>query len=338
MKVALVTGSHPPDVCGVGDYTCRLAAALESRGASVEIVCGKDWSILRTRRLAREVISLKADIVHIQYPTRGFGAGLGPQMLNFLHPSVITLHEFSYPRLPRKIAIYPFLLRHRHVIFTSSFERDCALRRAPWIRRSSSVIPIGSNIPSGSPARARNRREIVYFGLIEPRKGLEDVLALASLMKESSAGLGIRVIGMPVPGKLDYLKELKSQADGLPIVWDISRSESEVADLLSQSLIAYVPYPDGASERRGTLLALLSNGVAAVTTRGPHTSPEMGVAVAFAATPGEAVGVIQHLLADEDRLQTLAERARAYAGRFSWGAIADKHIEIYRRLNADGSM
>ena len=31
MRVMLITGSFPPMHCGVGDYTCKLAAALAER-------------------------------------------------------------------------------------------------------------------------------------------------------------------------------------------------------------------------------------------------------------------------------------------------------------------
>ena len=158
------------------------------------------------------------DLVHIQYPTAGFGKHLTPQVLSLAIPSVVTVHEFSEAHILRQLALYPFFLRSRHVLFTTPFERDFALRRAPWIARWSSVIPVGSAIMIGKQ-RERDPKEIVYFGLYRPKKGIEEVLDLAQLVKQRNLPYRIRMIGKPFPPGSSYYRELSDRARNLPVVW-----------------------------------------------------------------------------------------------------------------------
>lgn len=43
MAVALVTGSYPPDICGVGDYTYKLYT--NSNSSDWKLCHIKDWNI-----------------------------------------------------------------------------------------------------------------------------------------------------------------------------------------------------------------------------------------------------------------------------------------------------
>jgi hypothetical protein len=42
VRVILVTGSLPPEACGVGDYTQRLASALADAGQPVELLAHRE--------------------------------------------------------------------------------------------------------------------------------------------------------------------------------------------------------------------------------------------------------------------------------------------------------
>ena len=103
--------------CGVGDYTALLAEALgrhpdlrvgvltdaragESRTEQhvqvLPIVHG--WGISKFRQVLKMIEDWSPDIVHIQYPTQGYGQGLLPWFLPVLLalkriPTVQTWHE-----------------------------------------------------------------------------------------------------------------------------------------------------------------------------------------------------------------------------------------------------
>src|SRR5690348_13740254 len=189
MRVALVKGDCAPGTCGVGDYTDKLAEALRSLGVCVDVPQGARWGIADVPKAIKRIESVQPDVIHFQYPTMGFGHKLGPQLFAMLRRSIVTIHEASQSHILRKLSLLPFAVRSRRMIFTSAFEREFALKWIPWIADFSSVIPIGSNIKNIDPTRERDTSEIVYFGLIMPRKGLEDLITLAFLIRDSGIPL-----------------------------------------------------------------------------------------------------------------------------------------------------
>jgi glycosyltransferase involved in cell wall biosynthesis len=332
MRIALITGPCEPGKCGVGDYTALLAKALQKVGVQVEIVKDGNWRLARLPSLLKLARRARADLVHLQYPTAGFGHNLGPQGLAMTLPCVVTIHEASNSHVLRKLSLYPFALRAKHVIFTSNEERAFALRWAPWISETSSVIPIGSNIEYIHRGIQRDLREIVYFGLIMPHKGLDDVLAVAAVAGRDGAGFRLRIVGSKRPEHAAYVDELHRKSKGLPVIWEENLSRTEVSRRLTAAQIAYLPFPDGASERRGSLKAALTCGMAVVTTRGADTPPDLESVVRFCASPSEAYRIIRELVSNPVDAEVLGSRARVYAERYSWERIAESHIALYHRL------
>jgi len=78
MKIALITGSYPPETCGIGDYAAQLAGALRQKGVIVEVISNRDWRLSAVSSIVKTIQSAKPDIVHIQYPGVGFGKKLTP--------------------------------------------------------------------------------------------------------------------------------------------------------------------------------------------------------------------------------------------------------------------
>jgi glycosyltransferase involved in cell wall biosynthesis len=240
-----------------------------------------------------------------------------------LVPGVVTLHEVSQAHILRRLALYPFSIRSKHIIFTTEYERRYASTRAPWISGRCTIIPIGTNIAVVDKPKIMDIKDVIYFGLIRPQKGLEDILDLASLIKESGAHLAIRIIGKPHPKCIDYYHLLRKRFE-LP--------DAAVADLLSRAAVAYMPFPDGASERRSSLMTLLANGIATITTKSPTTPSELDSVVKYAANPGQALQVAISLIDDTTVLLDMSAHARGYAGKFTWEFIAARHMDVYRKL------
>ncbi len=265
IKVILVTGSYPPDVCGTADYSARLEQSLANIGVEVEVFSGKQWTVRNAQMLVREIRQRNPDIVHMQYPTTGYGWKLGPQTMALLQPNVVTLHEASQGHLLRKLSLYPFTLRAKKVIFTNEYERGFVQRMAPWIVNRSTVIPIGSNIVPTPLSGTRDPKTVTYFGLIRPEKGLEEVMELARLLGDKSRRRKVRIVGKLMPGYEAYYEQLRLQSRELPLDWQLGLNGDALSLALASSDIAYLPFPDGASERRSSLIALLANGSAVIT-------------------------------------------------------------------------
>lgn len=328
----MITGSVPGVRCGVEDYTLRLVQSLEAEGVAVDLVSGSDWSPTGTRRVIAAIRATRPDIVHIQYPTLGYGASLGPHLLANLAgaPVMLTLHEFTAFRMPKRSSMFAFAPA-RHIIFTTSFEREQFLRLFPWRRANSSIVPIGSNIPF-LPHRPKPGVRIAFFGQLKPGRGLEDCLDLARLAKDRGRDWRVQIVGGLIPEHRDYLAGLRARAGGLDMEWLVDIEAQEVARILSRATMAYLPYPDGVSERRGTLIAALGNECAIVTTDGPFRPAGIEEAVRFANGPAEAFDAVEAIVENAAVAAGLRAAATRLARRYDWERISDEHHRLYARL------
>jgi len=332
VRVALITGACPPGECGVGDYTSCLDKSLKAKGVESHVIASEVWNVSSALGVSRRLREQNFDILHIEYPTVGFGRKLGPQALALLQRCVVTIHETSQRHFLRKLSLFPFSVRPQRIIFTSRFERRFATTWAPWISLVSSVIPVGSNIGVGARKGPRNLGEVVHFGLIMPRKGVEEVVELSRLIKSAGLSLKVRIIGKAPLRYVDYLDRLQRETMHLPIIWDLDLSEEQVAEKLAEASIAYLPYPDGASDRRTTLKAALLNGVVVLTTGSSQTPHSLGKAVKLCATAEEALRAISHLLQHPYEMASMSTAAACSGKKYTWERIAEMHLRVYQRL------
>ncbi|WP_232203542.1 glycosyltransferase family 4 protein [Rubrobacter xylanophilus] len=344
----MISGSLPPRVCGVGDNAFRLAAALSEAGMNVEILTTtgpvpddslgvdihasvRNWNLLRLSEAMREIRAIRPDIVHLQYPTAEYKAGLLPQALVLSRvPLVVTIHEASYVHILRRISLYPFLILADRVVATTRFEADFLVGLYPSVRKKLSVVSIGSSIPAG-PVLVRDRNTIMYFGLIAPRKGIEEFLELADLAGEAGKPWTFRIVGALSSRWREYAQELHKDALSLSVEWHLNLSAEEVAKHLASVGAVYLPFPDGASLRRSSLIAALVNSSPIITTRGGSTPSDLvdGENVLFANSPEVALKKIQRLVSDAELSRRLSCGAAEYGKRFSWSQIAEQYIDLY---------
>lgn len=337
MRVAFLTGPVPAGFCGVGDYTRLLAGALERQGVHVAVLESPGPPVLLAFRLRAATKKFQPDIIHIQYPTAGFGKGLTPQVFSLMTRFVLTLHEVEGRHLLRRLSLYPLWFRARHVIFTCESNMAYSLRRVPWLRHMSTVIPLSSNIPVMVNRRSGQAiQEVIHFGLVRPDKGIESVLEYAKLVSSEQMPVSVRIVGNSPSVHASYLAYVRSTSTALPVTWDLNLSAEDVAKRLAQAMIAYMPFPDGVSERHASILAALANGLPVITTKGKFTPRELECAVKFCATPREAVAATRELLDKPALREALGASACQYAARFSWESIAESHIKIYERIIAAG--
>jgi glycosyltransferase involved in cell wall biosynthesis len=232
------------------------------------------------------------------------------------------------------------------------------------------LIPIGSNIvvaPGVGYDRAawRGRLQVgadhtllAYFGLISHSKGLDTLIdALAGL----PGHYRLLIVGGPAPAPQDraYADAIQRQISRLGLEQRVTLTghcaEAEVSAHLLAADIATLPFADGASFRRGSLLAALAHGLPVVTTKpmGPRTEnrepqdhlPALGSRFSMPALvdsenallvpPGDApalAAAIERLARDRQLREQLAAGGRALAAQFSWDHIAAQHEQLYARL------
>jgi glycosyltransferase involved in cell wall biosynthesis len=326
LNVCVAVGDNRTAHCGVKDYAFQLASALAARGASVEVCAPADWGVKSVLKFREELRERRFDILHLQYPSIGHRKSLQPHIVGLLRAAtrtVVTLHEYSNLPMPQRLSTHLFRWSADQLLFTT--EREMA--RYGRTSVPSRIVPIGSNVPAFDTQVPR-KPTILYFGQIRPQKGIEDFLELASRSLTTGQPFRYQVIGSVPQRKADYYRAIRATAHP-DVEWTTDLSFEEIAQLLATSFAAYLPFPDGASYRRGSLLAALTNGLPTISTIGAATPREITDVILPAKGPVEALAHIKRLSKWPDGVRRLSYVGRRFAERFSWPEIARQHEQVY---------
>ena len=314
-------------------------------------------------------------ILHIQYQAGAFGLGGGIHLLPLWVRArlprvrvVTTFHDFRVPYLfpkagPLRLGAVRLLAHTSHAaIFT-----DPADRAAAGV--TGQVIPIGSNVDCAPPPnfdRARARRWlgadeetllVGYFGFLNRSKGVPTLVRAVASLAAAGRSVRLALIGAEV-GASDPTDLAESRVvhalraglglEGLVTITGYLPSTEISAALLACDLVA-LPYRDGASSRRGTLMAALAHGRPIVSTLGrlslsdgrwlddppsPRDEPlplHDGVHLLLVPPDDpEALTLAIGRLADDPALRArLAANAGALAARIAWPEIARRTLAVY---------
>lgn len=333
----MVSGSWPPERCGIGDYSNVLSASLEAQGIEVDRIALDDWGIGALGTYRTRLKSANADIVHVQYPAVGYGRSLLPALTPYLtsRPCVVTLHEYEIFKPYRRPWFAPYARRAKARIFSRESERQAFARRFPGRKGADHILAIGSNIPKANIPVERLEGSIAFFGLFWPGKGLEDFLELARLLRNlGQKDRVLTIIGALVSGQENFAAEVREAAEELDIRMIEGQPAATVAEVLAGHHYAYLPFPEGADERRGSLAAAIVNGCIPVTRHGACTPDWLKAATLPADTPLSASILFSGPPAATSDKSYLTEPLSAAAERYDWSAIAGAHAQIYSDILA----
>lgn len=315
----MVSGSFPPDVCGVGDYTGRL---MEAAPAHWKAFVQRDWSLSAMPAILRRLLALRPAEVVIQYPTQGYGWSVVPHLVAIAgtvsdrYHTTFALHEFS--SLSKKAQLALAVVSHvaARFIFTTEAERDRARQHPLFSRRvPTAVVGIISNIPFSdtSPRFGARAIDIAYFGHIRPNKGLEAFLDVVQALRSKRPDIRIAIMG-EVPAGYEAFGDMVADrfaAIGGDLI--LGLDDQAAARMLRDIRVLYLPFPDGVSARRGTALAGMGNGAIIATRIGTATSSALRSAVIPCDGTRRDVAVLIEALAMSDEAATkLGAQGRRY--------------------------
>lgn len=355
-RILLITGSYPPDGCGVGDYTAGLARAL-SRRHSLQVnvlthgagstdpgdafvrrtVARWDWRSISV--LFKELARVRPHLIHLQFPTQGYGRYWTPWLLPLLFRArgllvVVTWHEYLGRRPLRQLAAA--CVADAFVVVRPGF-RAAMPSAIAWMvsRREIAFIPGASAIPFRSlEGAARDiyrtsigsgrRTVVVYFGFTYPAKG---TLRLFELLDPSRHFLVLA-------GRLDPADEYQRRVISLAGS-DRWRGSTAVMGFLPATEIALhlagadaviLPFTDGGGIWNSSLHAAVVQGTFVLTTATERNGYDEE-SNTYYAHPGD----LAEMRAALDR----------YAGRRSvrdparvgdaWDEVARAHLRLYAR-------
>ena len=331
LRVALIVGDNHTPYCGVKNYAHSLAQALAQRDIEAHVLAPEDWGSKSVMRFTRELRKDDYDIVHLQYPSIGYRGSLFPHLLGFMrvaNTSVVTIHEYSALPRVQQISMQLFRGTARTLIFCSHYEQSLYNRHLQTVGARQIIIPIGSNIPAASTSGSRDAT-VVYFGQIRPNKGIEQFLELAKRSIEPKRPFEFHIIGSAPRAHHSYMSDLRRNAPQA-VKWSIDLDFSKVSEVLAASFAAYLPFPDGVSERRGSMLAALTNGLPVLSTIGAATPPEMLPLFLPTRSSGEALSLLDQLSKDPDRCSEMCVASKTHAARYAWNSIAAQHVLAYQ--------
>lgn len=234
---------------------------------------------------------------------------------------------------------------------------------SPSLPRSSAplltLIPLGSNVEPQPPAnfeRAAWRKKyhadektllLAYFGFLNESKGGEELIETLALLRQQGLDARLLLIGGEVghadPTNVAYAQKVQAVIDRHHLADFVYRTGYTGLPEVSANLLAVdaivMPYRDGVSFRRTTLIAALRHGCPVVSTlpADPRLIPEIRSGEnMLLVPPGNAPALAQAVaqLANDPALrQKLALGSKQLGDLFEWSKIAQDTAALYRRLS-----
>jgi glycosyltransferase involved in cell wall biosynthesis len=302
-----------------------------------------------------------ADWIHVQYQTAAFGMhpaiNFGPSFWQRRGLRVAwTYHDLLVPylfpkagdRLRRWVTERPGFTANATIV-TNEQDRSQLAGRV----KNLSAIPIGSNIQGkelgeeerqavrGRLGYAADDLVLAYFGFLNRSKG--GIVLVETLHRLAAQGRNVHLlmvgerVGASDPTNYAYLQEVEERIASLGLSgrvrWSGRLSDEAVAESLNAIDVLVMPYTDGASLRRGTLMAGLVNGCALVTTTPQSLIPDLRDGQEWLTVPPDdpdATALAVARIADDSTLaEKLRANARAASRRYGWESIAARHLPIY---------
>lgn len=359
MKVLLVTGSYPPLRCGIGDYTFHLASALalytdcevgvltssgaKSNNDRISIFPIMDrWRLFELLKAIRVIRSWSANVVHIQYPTQGYGNGILPWILPLFaflmgKKVVQTWHEIygedNVPKLFMAKAIVPgglvFVRPNYKDKLCPSLRWTLKNKKLAFIKNASSIPKSTMTEQERDALRAsflrKQERLIVFFGFVYPHKGIEHVFEVADPAIDQIVIAG-EIADIELKGKIENLINNSSWSGHVTITGFLP--EKDVSNLLSIADAVVLPFRNGGGEWNTSIHSAILQGTFVITTSSVRNGYDENSNVYYA-----KIDDVQEM---KGALNSFSGSRRKYNAEIDdineWQEIALDHYALYAGL------
>ncbi len=372
MRIGLITGEYPPMQGGIGAHCAVLARQMKSQGHTVTVFTDPQardaeipltsasnvWGWRTLRAVKRWTVRERLDIVNLHFQTAAFGMSAWVHFLpEFLRPLpvITTFHDLRFPYLFPKAGslrhwIVMRLARASAGVVATNHEDMERLEHLP-----SALIPIGSSVEPALPpdfdcARFRARVAgagqylVGHFGFINHSKGIEVLLESVAALRRDGLPLKLVMIGGRTgssdPTNAGYADQIDAQIARLGLS-DALHWTGFVDDRSASAYFAAVdgialPFLDGASYRRSSLMAAIAHHSAIITTQPTVEVPAFqdgeNMLLVPASDAAALANAIHRLMESHDLRQRLRAGAAALKQHFDWDTIARTNVDFFRRV------
>ncbi|MBZ0283545.1 MAG: glycosyltransferase [Anaerolineae bacterium] len=301
------------------------------------------------------------EVINLQFQTAAYNMSpwihFLPDVISGV-PVVTTFHDLRFPYLfPKAGGLRKRIVKHlaevSDAIIATNHED---FEQLNYVSHKT-LIPIGSNILKTVPlnfesniwrAKAGAQADdflIAYFGLFNHTKGLETLLT--SFHNLHKSGIPARLIfvgggaGSSDPSNATFINQMNQQIEQLKLNEYICRTgylenDAEVGAYLTASDVVALPFLDGASYRRGSLMAAIHYGCPIVTTQPqtPISTFKDGENMRLVKS-GDSVALtsaLRELHESPELRKHLQHGAAKLANEFEWLHIAQAHIQFFQQV------
>ncbi len=197
--------------------------------------------------------------------------------------------------------------------------------------------------PGWLSATSRAMKLIGYFGFMNESKGGETLIRALAELRQRGMNAGLLHVGGQTgdsdPTNMVYAAKLASLARELDFYDHVHLTgfldERGVSEAFAACECVALPYRDGASFRRGTLMAALAHGCAIVTTTPRIPVPELvneeNVLLVPADAPDALADAVDRVLNDGALKARLQAGALALSRLFQWDHIAAQTVQAFEQ-------
>jgi glycosyltransferase involved in cell wall biosynthesis len=286
-----------------------------------------------------------------------------PWRLQHVCPTVVTFHDLRVPYLfpkagrLRETAVN-FMAKQASGVIATNPQDLTALQLIGVEAERLTQIPIGSNINARDVllaeitavrhelGLAETDQLLGYFGFLNETKGADTLLqALAELPSHVHlVFIGGRTGTSDTANNQIFYDLLDDMILHLGLServhWTGFVPEYNVSVYLKTADLMVMPYRDGVSLRRGTLMAVLAHGRPLITTTPTTPTPELthgeNVWLVPPNNPESLAIAIKTVLADKNLQTKLANGGDSLAEYFSWNKIAEQTAKFLQRMKDEG--
>jgi len=360
---------------GIGDYTRILVGVMRERGADVSVIAsgrysGSDpgvfkvghsdnWGLAELSKTLKIIKNSRFDVVHMQYTPVSYGFGVVfkflPLLVRIISPGtlfVTTFHTLVGGKSISKINALALSLSS-HTLISTNDEITFLFRKwFPFCVRKLHQVPIASNVEvhDVDPLEAREKIRAKYeiskdaiiignFGFAYPGKGLEDLVSALGKLEAGGGKYYLMFMGAERKGQDEYRCHIKElvRMRGLEenVIWTGELTGESLAEHLRSCDIYAVPYSDGISTRRGSLMTAIDYGLTVISThprlRSLYFRHEKNVLLVNPGDPKSLAVAIRNLASNRILREKLSANISRLSGVFRWDSIAERTLNIYYR-------
>jgi polysaccharide biosynthesis protein PslF len=363
--------TFPPRLCGLATFADALCRALEAPGCQVVRVAADDGRTAGIRadallhpnepgsaRNAAQVLST-CDVAIVQHEFGIFGGVDGDQVLEVLDaltvPSIVVLH--SVPARPtdhQRSVMERVCAAANRVVVMADAAGDRLLSTYRVDPSSVAMVPHGATLSDPADVVPSNRTgsglHLLTWGLLGAGKGIEHVITALAMVDDLRPRVRYTIAGATHPNVFAregnrYRHSLSRRSWSLGVAGSVVFDEQyrDVPALMrfvQSSSVVVLPYDSRDQATSGVLVDAIAAGRPVIATAFPHAVEVLSGGAGIIVPHGDPAAIaqaIRRLAGDPAQLADMAARARALAPTFSWGAVADRYLELCDALSLAGA-